>query len=119
MLDKDEITVVVSCEVYDEYCREGNRGKGENDAGKNHTHEYPDDNGIGYRLFTFDNVVLDPSLVAFMAVVTKRLADCNISVLPYAAYSTDHILVAEEDAERARAILEGLTDGLLDTTAKD
>jgi hypothetical protein len=68
-------------------------------------------------LFTFDNVVLDPSLVGFMAVVTKALAENNISVLPYAAYSTDHIFVAEEDADQTMVILENLSDSLPKNTS--
>ena len=114
MQDKDEITVVVPSHVYDEYCR-SNDGMGEGDSDENDGNENPAttvvDNGIGYRLFTFDGVVLDPSLVGFMAVVTEVLAESNISVLPYAAYSTDHVLVAETDADRARTVLEGLTGG--------
>ena len=66
------------------------------------------DNGINYRLFTFDDVVMDPSLVGFMAAVTKVLAESDISVLPYAAYSTDHLFVSESDADKTKTILEGL-----------
>ncbi len=95
LVDKDEITLMVDNEVY----RDSDTG----DASRTVT-----DNGINYRLFTFDDVVMDPSLVGFMAVVTKALADNHISVLPYAAYSTDHIFVADCDAEKTKTILEDL-----------
>ena len=78
-----------------------------------------DNNGIDYRLFTFDDVVLDPSLVGFMAVITKVLSDGNISVLPYAAYSTDHIFVAQKDYHKAKQILEGLSTSLSTTSDED
>mmetsp|Transcript_29966 Transcript_29966/g.71969 ORF Transcript_29966/g.71969 Transcript_29966/m.71969 type:complete len:227 (-) Transcript_29966:538-1218(-) len=112
LVDKDEITMVVPSDVYLEYCNM-NTGKSRNDL------DHGRDNGIEYRLFTFDNVVLDPSLVGFMAVVTRALADHDISVLPYAAYSTDHIFVAEQDAEKTRSILEGLPDNDLTTNDTD
>jgi len=103
MVDKDEITLLVPAVVYEEYCQTNTHEKELSRAALT-------DNGIGYRLFTFDDVVFDPSLVGFMAIVTKALAEGNISVLPYAAYSTDHVFVAEADADRARTILEGLSE---------
>lgn len=103
MVDKDEITLLVPADVYEEYCQ-NNTNDGEL------SRSALTDNGIGYRLFTFDDVVFDQSLVGFMAIITKALAEGNISVLPYAAYSTDHVFVAEADADRARTILEGLSE---------
>jgi len=98
LVDKDEITILISSDVYHEYCScEGS------------TQSNIIDNGINYRLFTFDNVVLHPSLVGFMAVITEALAVGGISVLPYAAYSTDHLFVAESDAEKAQIILKDLS----------
>jgi len=98
LVDKDEITILISSEVYHEYC--SCEGSSQSNI---------IDNGIDYRLFTFDNVVLHPSLVGFMAVITEALAVGGISVLPYAAYSTDHLFVAESDAEKAQIILKDLS----------
>ncbi len=95
LVDKDEITLMVDNEVY----KDSDTG----DANRTVT-----DNGINYRLFTFDDVVMDPSLVGFMAVVTKVLAENHVSVLPYAAYSTDHIFVADCDAEKTKTVLVDL-----------
>ncbi len=100
LVDKDEITFMVDDEVYSTM-------KSENDSNEEGNRTVTD-NGINYRLFTFDDVVMDPSLVGFMAVVTKALAENHISVLPYAAYSTDHIFVADSDADKTKTILEGL-----------
>ena len=98
MVDKEEITMMVDSNIYKEYCNAINTKE-----------RMVVDNGINYRLFTFDNVVMDPSLVGFMAAVTKALAENDISVLPYAAYSTDHVFVAESDAGKTKTILKGLS----------
>jgi hypothetical protein len=128
MVDKDEVTLMVSNDVYKDFYENnsthGARGERNSiDQKGSSEDEFRSstvaDNGIRYRLFTFDNVVLDPSLVGFMAVVTKALAENNISVLPYSAYSTDHIFVAEHDADRTRTILEGLSDSLSRNTRGD
>lgn len=106
MVDKDEITILVSSDVYQEYYCTDSNGEGNDVRTGDGTPMF--DNGIDYRLFTFDDVELDPSLVGFMAVITRVLAENDISVLPYAAYSTDHLLVAETDAKKAQKILKGL-----------
>lgn len=58
-----------------------------------------------YRLITFD-VVLEPTLVGFMAHVSRALAQENISIMPFAAYSRDHLFVSEKQFETAIAVLE-------------
>ena len=68
-----------------------------------------------YRLITFD-VVMDPNLIGFMYNVTKVLAAENISVLPFAAYSRDHIFVQEKDYEDAIAALERLKNDVIRMT---
>lgn len=60
-----------------------------------------------YRLITLD-VVLEHSLVGFMARVAAALAAAQISVMPYAAFSRDHLLVAAPDLDRALAALNRL-----------
>jgi hypothetical protein len=95
MLDKDEITVMVSTKDF-EQCK--------SELGDQKNYEV---GSIAYRLITFD-VVLAPTLVGFMAVVTKALAANNVSVLPFAAYSRDHIFVAENDFETAMEALGNL-----------
>jgi hypothetical protein len=62
-----------------------------------------------YRLITFD-VVLDPNLIGFMHAVTKVLAAEGISVLPFAAYSRDHIFVQDKDFDKAMGALECLKE---------
>ncbi|CAJ1943491.1 unnamed protein product [Cylindrotheca closterium] len=110
LVDKDEITMLVPSDVYTWSIAMNNMNK---TTGKqDDSLDAGTDNGIKYRLFTFDDVVLHPSLVGFMAVITRALADHDISVLPYAAYSTDHIFVAEKDATKTRSILEGLPEYL-------
>jgi hypothetical protein len=97
MLDKDEVTLMISSNDY-----EAHREKLVDD--------HVEVGRFAYRLITFD-VVMDPTLIGFMATVTKALAAAQISVLPFAAYSRDHIFVSEDDYPNAMKILEGLTAG--------
>jgi hypothetical protein len=60
-----------------------------------------------YRLITF-NLVLDLSIVGFMAEISKRLAEHMVSIYALSTYLRDHILVKSEDAERAVSCLEGM-----------
>jgi hypothetical protein len=73
MLDKDEVTLMISSNDY-----EAHREKLVDD--------HVEVGRFAYRLITFD-VVMDPTLIGFMATVTKALAAAQISVLPFAAYS--------------------------------
>ena len=54
-----------------------------------------------------------------MAKITKALAIAKISVLPFAAYSRDHIFVAEDDFEKAMQVLERLQQESKDETWLD
>ena len=63
-----------------------------------------------YKLITF-NIVLDLSIVGFMATVSKKLADAGISIYAISTYLRDHILVQSEDAENAVRVLENLIIG--------
>lgn len=92
LLDKDEITLMMEDEDFEQFKK---RLPG---------HEVSE---IGYRLITFD-VELEPTLVGFMAHISTALAKENISLMPFAAYSRDHIFVNEADFARALTILENL-----------
>jgi hypothetical protein len=111
MIDKDEITMMVTTKEYERNKSElvmvsvgGNDGDVEEENDTSQQYEVGD---IRYRLITFD-VVLAPTLVGFMAVVTEALAAKNVSVLPFAAYSRDHIFVSENDFKTAMDALESL-----------
>ena len=60
-----------------------------------------------YKLITF-NIVLDLSIVGFMAIISKKLADAGVSIYAISTYLRDHILVKSEDAENAVRVLENL-----------
>jgi hypothetical protein len=60
-----------------------------------------------YRLITFD-IVLDLSIVGFMAVVSRRLADVGVSIYALSTYLRDHILVKEGDCGKAVEALRSL-----------
>jgi hypothetical protein len=85
------------------------------DDGRETTHVLPEarlddvvtvDCEPGWRLLTFD-VVLPFELVGFLAVVATALAENDVSIFVLSAYSTDHLLVRQEDLETA---LETLSD---------
>lgn len=60
-----------------------------------------------YRLVTFD-LVLDMDLIGFMAYVSAALAEANVSILPMAAFSRDHLFVQAKDFEAAMSTLKSL-----------
>jgi len=62
-----------------------------------------------FRRITFD-VALPYDLIGFVAHISTLLANKNIPILVYSAYSTDHVFVKEEDLD---STVEGLEkDGM-------
>ena len=105
IFDKDEITMMIPSSDYHVF-----KNSTEQEAAfLKDDHDDVEVGSTPYRLITFD-IVLDPNLIGFMHAVTKVLAEENISVLPFAAYSRDHIFVQEKDFNKARAALERLRD---------
>ena len=62
-----------------------------------------------YRLITFD-IVLDLSIVGFLAEVSARLAEAGVSIYALSTFLRDHILVKGEDAEVAEEVLTRLIE---------
>ena len=60
-----------------------------------------------WKLITFD-MVLPLQTIGFLAKVTTVLADAHISVCAISTYSTDHILVKEQDLIKTLRKLETL-----------
>ena len=58
-----------------------------------------------FRRITFD-VALPYDLIGFAAHVSTLLANQNVPILVYSAYSTDHLFVKEQDLARAVEALE-------------
>lgn len=58
-----------------------------------------------FKRITFDMAV-PYDLVGFVAYVSTLLANANIPILVYSAYSTDHLFVKEEDLEKTVSALE-------------
>jgi hypothetical protein len=63
-----------------------------------------------FKLITFD-VTLPLGLTGFLSHVSKLLASKNTPILAISAYSTDHILVKEEDLKTTTEVLkkDGMT----------
>jgi hypothetical protein len=74
---------------------------------KENFHDYEDEGP--YRLITFD-IVLDLSIVGYLVVISRILADAGISIYALSTYLRDHILVKESDAETAMEALNGLIE---------
>lgn len=92
LVDKDEVTLVIpadAVEVYERRLRE---------------HRLSD---TTYRLITFD-LELEPTLTGFMARIAAALAAAQIPILPFAAFSRDHLLVPATQFEEAWATLKTL-----------
>ncbi len=93
--DKDEVTLVVPADKWEHFSA-----------------RLPEHNDMGddYRLITFD-LPLDPGLVGFIALVSQILADAGVSILPFAAYQRDHILVTEDQFQAAWDALHAAQHG--------
>ena len=91
IVDRDEVTLMIPDEAATDF------------ADRLHGHEL----GETYRLITVD-AKLEPDLLGFMAVMSRALADANVGVFPYAAYTRDHILVPAAQLETALKTLNQL-----------
>lgn len=89
IVDKDEVTLVLTEAEATEFSR---RLPG---ARKSEAH---------YRLITFD-IELEPTLVGFMASVSAILAEAGVTLMPFAAFARDHLLVPVAQYEQAIAAL--------------
>jgi len=63
----------------------------------------------GYRMLTFD-IVLDLSVVGFMAEVARILADAGVAILALSAYSRDSLLIKQDDLANALKALGPFVD---------
>ena len=92
LVDKDEVSLMIPADAWDDFKQRftasviaANR----------------------YRLVTLD-VILEADLVGFMAYLSDALAQAGVSILPFAAYSRDHLFVQEDQYDLALAALEKL-----------
>lgn len=92
IVDKDEVTLVLSKADLEEYARRLPDHKASADD---------------YRLITFD-VELEPTLTGFMARVSQVLAEAKVVIMPFAAFNRDHLLVPAHQFEQAMKALRGL-----------
>jgi hypothetical protein len=60
-----------------------------------------------YRVITFD-LALDLGIVGYFAPAAAALAEAGVPIVPQCAYAKDHLVVREEDLERALAALRSL-----------
>jgi hypothetical protein len=92
IIDKDEVTLMIPAEAWDDFAK---RLPGSTLSPQR------------YRLITID-VALEPDLVGFMAHISQALAEAGVSILPFAAYTRDHLFVTEENFNLAITTLEKL-----------
>lgn len=91
LVDKNEVTLVIPDEAVEHF---GKRLPGHTLGGT-------------YKLITVE-AELEPDLIGFMSAVSTALAGANVGVFPYAAFTTDHILVPEAQLEAALEALKSL-----------
>lgn len=96
LVDKDEVTLMIQEEDFEQFKK------------RLLDHELSE---TRYCLITFD-IVLDSSLVGFMAKISLALAEAKISIMPFAAYSRDHLFVPEDSFEQAISVLENLKSSI-------
>ena len=92
LVDKDEVTLVIPAEAVEVFAR------------RLREHHFGDST---YRLITFD-LELEPTLTGFMARIATALASAKIPILPFAAFSRDHLLVPSAQFEAAWTTLKAL-----------
>lgn len=64
-----------------------------------------------YRLITID-VILEPTLIGFMAMLGQALARAGVSIIPLGAYNRDHLLVPADKFDVALDALKKLQASL-------
>ncbi len=60
--------------------------------------------GKGFRLLSFD-IKMDFSVVGFLAFISTKLAEAEISIVALSAFSRDHLLIKQEDLGKALNVL--------------
>lgn len=85
VVDKDEVTLLLSQNDWEDF------------AGRLPDHRMAD---TPFRLITFD-LPLDLNLVGFMALVSRILADADISIVALSAFERDHVFVPADQFEKA------------------
>jgi hypothetical protein len=93
VVDKDEVTLLIPA------------GALEGFAQRLRDHQISE---TSYRLITLD-VELDPSLVGFLARISRGLANAGVSIVALGSYSRDHLLVPVDQFDKAWASIEKLT----------
>ncbi len=89
LVDKDEVSLMVPMMAWEDF---GHRLPGAQQEGQ-------------FRLITFD-IELDFDLVGFMAIISRLLADANVSLLALSAFSRDHVFVPADQFDTAWSILQ-------------
>ena len=92
MVDKDEVTLMIPDAAWQDFQRRLPGAMVGNQL---------------YRIITLD-VVLEPDLVGLIAHLAQALTRASISILPYSAFSRDHIFVAESQFQLAIDTLNNL-----------
>ena len=96
LIDKDEVTLMLRDDVFTVFEK---RLRG---------HQKSE---FAYRLITFE-MALDLTLVGFMARISACLADAEVPIMVYAAYSRDHLFVPVAQYDAAMNALKNLQDTL-------
>lgn len=89
IVDKDEVSLVMPQNLWEDYAPRLPQHRVE----------------TGFRLITFD-LPLEFDVIGFMALVSRVLAEANVSLLAISAFSRDHVLVPSKQFGTAWDALE-------------
>lgn len=92
LVDKDEVSLMIPEDAYEEFQKRLKHGT---------------ISETRYRLITID-VELEATLIGFMAIISQALAIAGITIMPFAAYSRDHLFVPSAQFQSAIQALEAL-----------
>lgn len=92
IVDRDEVTLLLMADAYEEYERRLKDGKASETI---------------YRMIT-PEAHLEPELTGYISVLSAALAAQGVPILPYGAYSKDHIFVPDSSFDTAWQTLENL-----------
>lgn len=95
LVDKDEVTLLIPQNALEDF------------ESRLHSAQH---SSQPYRLITID-VPLEPELTGFIARISTALASAGISILPFAAFTRDHVFVPAQQIDDALLALRKLQAG--------
>lgn len=97
LIDKDEVSLMIPQDAFEDFKQ------------RLRDHQIAEER---YRLITID-IELEPDLTGFMAHISHALAKAKVPIMPFAAFSRDHLFVPVPHFEAAMQVLNTLKQAAL------